>query len=117
MKGHSRKLKSFLFSLIFLQVLSSCNGSDFEPKKQHVFKTKHSSRSVQNNIDGAKSENKNIGNIANLPMIASDQVSSAAVKGRPINDPDYDIKNELQKESQDVPAEVQSEQVQGKRYS
>ena len=117
MKGHSRICKNFLISVIFLQVLSSCNGSDLEPKKQHVFKTKHSSRSAQNNIDGARSENKNIGNIANLPMIASDQVSSAAVKERAINDLDYDFKKEPQKESQDVLVEVQSEQVQWKRYS
>ena len=117
MKGHCRILRNCLVSLIFLQVLSSCSGNDFEPKKQHVFKTKHSSRSVQNNIDGAKSENKNIGNVANLPMIASDQVSSAAVRGRPINDPDYDFKNQPQNESQDVLVQVQSEQVQGKRYS
>ena len=117
MIDYSTNLKKILVTVIFLQVLSICNGSDFEPKKQHVFKTKHSSRSVQNNIDAAKSENEHIGNIANLPMIASDQVSSAAVKGRPINEPDYDFKNAPQKESQNVLVEVQSEQVQRKRYS
>ena len=117
MKGHSRISRNFLVSVIVLQVLSSCNGSDLEPKIQHVFKTKHSSRSAQSNIDGAKSENENVGNIANLPMIASDQVSSAAVRGRPINEPEYDFKNEPQKESQDVLVEIQSEQQQRKRYS
>ena len=86
MTNNSKLSKIFLAITIFLEVLSQCNGNNIDPKKKHFFKTKHSSRSAQNNAERDESEMEDVGDLPYLPLISSDQVSSLAVKGRPIEE-------------------------------
>ena len=72
--------------IILLLSLFKCNGDDIEVKVQHSFKTKHSLHSAQKKVEGDNNELENIGNHAELPMIGSNQVSSAAVKQSPIKE-------------------------------
>ena len=86
MTSRYRQLNMFMVIIILLLSLLKCNGDDIEVKVQHSFKTKHSLHSAQKKVEGDNNELENIGNHAKLPMIGSDQVSSAAVKQRPIKE-------------------------------
>lgn len=89
-----RQLNMFMVIIILLLSLLKCNGDDVEVKVQHSFKTKHSLHAAQKKVEGDNNELENIGNHAKLPMIGSDQVSSAAVKQRPIKEQINQSENE-----------------------
>ena len=102
--------------IILLQVLLKCNGDDVEVKAQHSFKTKHSLHSAQKKVEGGNNELENIGNYAKLPMIGSDQVSSAAVKQRPIKEQINKSENEKEKENTEALVIDKSTELDNKRY-